>query len=52
MSKSKPKYPKKLLKDIKEALAEYKRGEYFTFEQVFGMTPEEALMRGENDFLG
>ena len=45
MRKSKPKYPKKLLKDIKEAQAEYKRGEYYTFEQVFGETVGEALRK-------
>lgn len=34
---------KQLMANIKAAEAEYKRGKYLTFEQVFCMTPAEAL---------
>jgi len=34
---------RKLMRDIKEGEKELARGEYSTFEEVFGMTPEESI---------
>lgn len=34
---------KKLMREIEEAEKEFRKGEYHTFEEVFGCTPREAL---------
>jgi len=39
---------KQLMKDIKQAEKEFKKGEYQTFEEVFGKTPTQVL-KDKND---
>jgi|SRR3989344_1452294 len=43
---------KQLMADIKAAEAEYKQGEYLTFEEVFGKTPAQVLRdKGKTKYL-
>ena len=44
---------KELMADIKAAEAEYKKGEYLTFEEVFGKTPTQVLKdKGKTKYQG
>jgi len=44
---------KELMADIKAAEAEYKQGEYLTFEEVFGKTPTQVLKdKGKTKYQG